>query len=106
MEEILISKELEGKIQQAETLEDIIQACAEEGIQVTKEQLKAAMMPESDGELTEDMLDNVSGGGLFGFVRKIINTYRAVNYNSGGSGFSSGGGGKGAAGGGGGGGGR
>lgn len=106
MEEILISKEFEEKIQQAKTLEDVVQACAEEGIQVTKEQLEGAMLPESDGELTEDMLDNVSGGGLFSLVRKIINTYRAINYKGGGGGFSRGGGGKGAAGGGGGGGSR
>ena len=93
MEVIQISQELEEKIRQAETVEEVVQACTEEGIQITKEQLEAGLLPESEGELSEDMLDNVSGGGIFSLVRRIISYYRASNYNGGGGGFSRGGGG-------------
>lgn len=103
MEDIQISQELEEKVRNAETVEEVVQACAEAGIQVTKEQLEAELLPETEGELSEDMLDNVSGGGIFSFVRRIISYYRASNYNGGGGGFSRGGGGGGAGGGGGGG---
>lgn len=102
MENIQISPELEEKIRNAETVDEVIRACAEEGIQVTKEQLETGLMPESEGELIEDMLDNVSGGGIFSFVGRIISYYRANNYNGGGGGFSRGGGGGGGTGGGGG----
>lgn len=100
MDEMQISPELEKKIQQAETVEEVVQACAEEGIQVTKAQLEAEMLPEIDGELSEDMLDNVSGGGIFRIIRTIVSIYRASKYNGGGGGFSSGGGGGGSFGGG------
>lgn len=101
MEELQISQELEEKIQQAETAEEVIQACAEAGIQVTKEQLEGNALPEAESELSEDMLDTISGGGIFS---RIISYYRAKKYNGGGGGFSCGGGGGGAFGGGGGGG--
>lgn len=102
MEDIQISNSLDEKIQQAETLEEVIEACAAEGIEVTKEQLEAAMLPNTNGELNEDMLDAVSGGGFLSTVRRIIQNYRASNYRGGGGGFSSGGGNGGGGGGGGG----
>lgn len=79
MEVIQISRELEEKIRQAGTVEEVIQACAEEGIQVTKEQLEAGLMPESEGGLSEDMLDNISGGGIYNIVRRIISYYRVCS---------------------------
>ena len=101
MENTQISQELEEKIRNAETVEEVVQVCTEAGIQVTKEQLEAELLPQTEGELSEDMLDNVSGGGIFSLVRRIISYYRASNYNGGGGGFSCGGGGGGAGGGGG-----
>lgn len=65
-----ISKELEGKIRQAETVEDVVRVCADAGIDVTKEQLLAADMPE--GELDETALDLVSGGSVLGAVAWLI----------------------------------
>lgn len=93
MENTQISQELEEKIRNAETVEEVVQVCTEAGIQVTKEQLEAELLPQTEGELSEDMLDNVSGGGIFSLVRRIISYYRASNYNGGGGGFSCGGGG-------------
>jgi len=58
-----ISKELEEKIVNAESLDEIVALCAAEGIQVTKEQLEAELaMRSKDGELDENDLDAVAGG--------------------------------------------
>lgn len=62
MEVIQTSQKLEEKIKAAETLEDVVNICSEEGIAVTKEQLEAALAQTEGGELSEDVLDNVSGG--------------------------------------------
>lgn len=94
MEVIQISQELEEKIRQAETVEEVVQACTEEGIQITKEQLEAGLLPESEGELSEDMLDNVSGGSIVRLAYKIVSIFRGGRSNGNGSGgrFSAGGG--------------
>ena len=103
MEEI--PERLEEKLKNVESLEETIQACAEEGITVTKEQLEAVLSPEPDGELNEEALDNVSGGGFIDWIRRLFRYNRAPKYSSGngsGGGVSaggSGGGGGGSAGG-------
>lgn len=82
-----ISKELEAKIQQADSVEDVVQVCAEAGIAVTKEQLLAADLPE--GELDENALDLVSGGVsvLGGAVALLIwGIYKAGKGSGGGGG--------------------
>ena len=56
--EVLMSK-LDG----AETVDDVIRICAEQGVEITEEQLKQMAMEEA-GELTEDALDTVAGGYL------------------------------------------
>lgn len=103
MEEI--QERLEEKLKNAASLDEAIQACAEEGITVTKEQLEAVLSPDPEGELSDEALDNVSGGGVIDWIRRYIRRSRASNYSAGGGGFSSGGGGSGSFGGGGGGGG-
>ena len=56
-----MSPELQAKLDGAESLEDVVRVCAEAGITISKEQLEAFT---ADGELSEDTLDAVSGGGL------------------------------------------
>lgn len=62
----MISKELEAKIMNAENMDEIVEICVAEGIDVTKEQLEAEVAKQqaaaADGELDEDALDAVSGG--------------------------------------------
>lgn len=58
----IITKELEEKIKNAESLDEIINACAEAGIEVTKEQLEAELKRLENTELGEDDLEDVSGG--------------------------------------------
>lgn len=94
MEEI--QERLEEKLKNAASLDEAIQMCAEEGITVTKEQLEAVLSPELDGELNEEALDNVSGGGFLDWIRRLFRYNRASNYSSGngsGGGVSAGGGG-------------
>lgn len=99
-----VQERMEEKLQKAESMDEVVQLCAEEGITVTKEQLEAMLSSESEneGELSAETLDNVSGGGLLSRIRKYIRYSRTSKYSAGGRGFSSVGGGKGSFGGGGG----
>lgn len=92
MDEKTMSEALEAKLAAAQTMEDVIRAFTEEGIEVTREQLEAPVPSGRDGELGEDALDNVSGGSVIDWIRRWYHRYHASKYNSGGGGFSSGGG--------------
>jgi len=61
MEQFNISDSLKEKLAKAENLEEVVKACAEEGVEVTLEDLKAAEASQKD-ELNEEDLDNVAGG--------------------------------------------
>lgn len=100
--ENIITKELEAKIADARSDEEVIQIFADAGMTLTLEQLHAQ---QEDGELSEATLEAVNGGSIWNIVNKLWVRYKASQYNGGGGGFSSGGGGGGAGGGGGGGGG-
>lgn len=56
-----LSKAAEAKLEAAETLEEMVKILAEEGVEITVEQLSATM-DANDGELNENDLDNVAGG--------------------------------------------
>lgn len=65
MDEKIMSEALEAKLTAAQTMEDVIKAFAEEGIEVTREQLEEALrqyQAGENGELGEDALDAVAGG--------------------------------------------
>lgn len=62
MENCIISNNLAKKLSEAATVDEVVQACAAEGICVTKEQLDAALAQHTGEELPEDALDCVSGG--------------------------------------------
>lgn len=68
MEHNQMSPELQAKISDAESLEDVVRICAEEGITVSKEQLEALEASTADGELSEDALDGVAGGIMAGWI--------------------------------------
>lgn len=61
MEQFNISDSLKEKLAKAETMEEVVKACAEEGLEVTLEDLKAAQASDKE-ELNEEDLDNVAGG--------------------------------------------
>lgn len=78
-----IQERLEEKLKNAASLDEAIQACAEEGITVTKEQLEAVLSPDPEGELNEEALDNVSGG-VIDWTRRILRSIQHGPISSGG----------------------
>lgn len=83
---------LEQKLKNAGSLDEVVKACAEEGITVTKEQLEASLSSDPEGELSAEALDNVSGGGILDWIRRFIRYSRASNYSGGNGSFGDGGG--------------
>ena len=62
MEEFEVSEELKEKLGKAESLDEVVKVLAEEGLEVTKEELEAALTQGEKGELSEEALSAVSGG--------------------------------------------
>lgn len=58
------SEALKEKLGKAESMEDVVRAFSEEGIEVSAEQLEAMLnqVTSADGEISEEALDHVSGG--------------------------------------------
>ena len=61
------SEALKEKLGKAESMEDVVRAFSEEGIEVSAEQLEAMLneATSADGEISEEVLDHVSGGTKF-----------------------------------------
>ena len=66
-----LSESLKTKLDKAKGADEVIRICAQEGIELTLEQL---MPPEAnlDAELDEEELDNVSGGSVASAARLAI----------------------------------
>lgn len=62
MEEFEITEELKEKLGKAESLDEVVKVLAEEGLEVTKEELETALAQGENGELSEEALASVSGG--------------------------------------------
>ena len=75
MDEKNISEALEAKLEAAQTTEDVVKAFAEEGIEVTREQLEEALrqyQASESGELSAETLDAVAGGiNLWDILRRL-----------------------------------
>ena len=61
-----LNDEIRAKISNAASMDEVVRICAEAGIPVTKEQLEASDTTGAEGELSEEALDAVSGGGAGG----------------------------------------
>lgn len=79
-----ITPELEEKIKDAETLEDLVKVCAEAGVEVTKEQLEAELAKMESDELDENALDDVAGGVVIApaIAIAIIGTWHLYKYRN------------------------
>lgn len=68
---IEFSESLKTKLDKAKSADEVIRICAQEGIELTLEQL---MTPEAnlDVELDAEALDNVSGGSVVSAARLAI----------------------------------
>ena len=68
MEEFVITQEMEDKLKQAQTVEEVVEILAAEGIEVSAEELKAVLegpVVDENGQISEAALDNVTGGALW-----------------------------------------
>ncbi len=66
-----LTEALKEKLDKANSLEEMMQALNEEGIEMTMDQLVGICEGNTDGELGEDDLDAVAGG-VSNITRKII----------------------------------
>ena len=68
-------EELIQKLQAAKSVDEIIAIARENGVEVTREKAQELLekLTVKDGELTDDMLDAVSGGGLVDWFKGLFN---------------------------------
>ncbi len=88
---VLVSDEFEEKMDSVNSMEDILAALKDEGVEVTEEELRAffdsANGSESDDDsLSEEDLEAVAGGGLIGnWIKKQVNKVKqSIGYFFGG----------------------
>ncbi len=67
-------EELIRKLQAAKSVDEIIAIAKENGIEITSEKAQELLdkLTVKDGELSDDMLDAVSGGGFKDWLRGIF----------------------------------
>lgn len=67
------------KLGETESFEDVAELFTEQGVEITAEELKAAMADEPEGELDEAALSEVAGGvSLIDRVRILIGIFRPI----------------------------
>ena len=62
LETLMQNEEFNARMEACKTVEEAAEIMREYGLEVTAEQLKAAMAAQSNGELGEEALENVAGG--------------------------------------------
>lgn len=82
MTENTMSAALAERLRNAESTDEVVQACAEAGIPITKEQLEGPVSVSPDGELSEDALLQVSGGVTIDWIRIIWQHFRNFRHRS------------------------
>ena len=67
-------EELIRKLQTAKSVDELIAIAKENGIEITSEKAQELLdkLTVKDGELTDDMLDAVSGGGFKDWVKGLF----------------------------------
>lgn len=80
LQELENDREFAAKMEAAECTRDVISVLKEFGIEATEEELVAVLaeqeMAMENGELSEDMLDNVAGGGkLWNWIKDRLNNW-------------------------------
>lgn len=76
IEEVLQDEALKERLASVKNLEEAVGLLQEKGLDVTEKDIEAALAPETDGELDESALEDVSGGAkaskLLDVIRKIL----------------------------------
>lgn len=67
-----LTEALKEKLEKAQTLEEMVLAFNEEGIEITKEQLEEIKTKDVSEVLDEDDLDSVTGGSRVGVIMFIV----------------------------------
>lgn len=62
LETLMQNEEFNSRMEACETVEEAAEIMREYGLEVTTEQLQAALNIEKEGELGEEALENVAGG--------------------------------------------
>ena len=62
LETLMQNEEFNSRMEACETVEEAAEIMREYGLEVTAEQLRAALNSEKEGELGEEALENVAGG--------------------------------------------
>lgn len=79
-----INNELLEKAKQAKSAEEILALAKQNGMELTEEQAKAyyAQLHPTSGEIADDELENVAGGGCHSGDGRLVvtNTYSCSNY--------------------------
>lgn len=70
LQEALNNEEIAKKFETAESMDDVIATLKDYGVEATEEELMGAIAEEG-GELTEDQLENVAGGSALGSLLGI-----------------------------------
>lgn len=68
LEELMQNEAFIGKLEKADNLEGVLSLIKEHGIDVSKEELEAAIGQLDGSELDESSLENVAGGSVFSAV--------------------------------------
>jgi predicted ribosomally synthesized peptide with nif11-like leader len=62
LEELMQNAEFTEKLEKAKDLDEVMTMIKEQGVEITKEELAAAMEQLNEGELDENSLEDVAGG--------------------------------------------
>lgn len=87
------NEEFADKLRTAETVEQAIELFASEGVSVTAEELNTYLADDADAALTEEALDDVSGGCVICIGIRIVKSILKRSSGGGGKGSFGGGGG-------------
>lgn len=74
LQDVENAEELSKRLESATSAEELVAILAENGIEVTVEDVREWSKLEADGEFSEEDLENISGG-LIGVKRPNVNWY-------------------------------
>ena len=62
LEKLMQSEEFTKKLESAQNLDEVLVMVKEHGVEITKEEVEAALKKLDEGELDENSLEDVAGG--------------------------------------------
>lgn len=62
LEKLMQNEEFTKKLESAQNLDEVLAMVKEQGVEITKEEVEAALKKLDEGELDENSLEDVAGG--------------------------------------------